>query len=122
MRRREIQRARGAIAWRQGELHGKDRWDVVISPYTKEENYTIVLGRKPVGAILVKGPKSAQKTAQLIFGQRLKQSTVVNQPGIFSTILEPTGTKKISLTFTRDIEITKKVGKLEEKGKVFPLP
>lgn len=121
-KRRDIQRAKGAIAWRQGQLHGKDRWDVVTSPFTKEENFVIVLGRKPVGAILAKGPGSAKKTAQLIFGPRLKEATLVNQPGIFSTLLEPTGTKKIKLTFEKDVEITKKVGSLEEKGRVFPLP
>ncbi len=121
-KRRVIQRAKGVIAWRQGQLHGKDRWDVVTSPFTNEENFVIVLGRKPVGAIIAKGPGSAKKTAQLIFGPRLKQATLVNQPGIFSTLLEPTGTKKIKLTFEKDIEITKKVGSLEGKGTVFPLP
>ena len=94
----------------------------MTSPYTLDENFTIVLGRKPVGAILVKGPGSAKKTAQVIFGPRLKKAIAVNQPGIFSTILAPTGTRKIDLTFTKDVTLTKKVGSLEEKGRVFPLP
>ena len=93
-----------------------------MSPFTKDENYTIVLGRKPVGTIVVKGPGSAKKTAQLIFGHRLEKSVIVNQPGLFATKLSPTGTKRIEITFTRDIALTKKVGNLEEKGRVFPLP
>jgi len=121
-KRQDIKRAKGAIAWRQGQLHGKDRWDVITSPYTKDENFIIILGRKPAGAILAKGPGSAKKTAQLIYGSRLKTATLVNQPGIFSTLLEPTGTKKIKLTFEKDVEITKKVGSLGTRGRVFPLP
>lgn len=121
-RRKKILASRGAIAWRQGELHGKDRWDVVTSPYTREEDYTIVLGRKPQGAMLIKGPKSAFRTAQTIYGQRLKRPTVVNQPGLFATTLTPSGSRRINLTFNKDINLTKKIGSLEGKGRVFPLP
>lgn len=120
-RRRDIRNAKGAIAWRNGELHGKDRWDVITSPYTDKENYTIVLGKKPLGAIIVKGPGSAKKTAQLVFGTRLKRRVLIDQPGLFTTELTPGAGKQVRITFFKDVEISKPVGSLDNNGKVFPL-
>ena len=105
-----------------GELNGKDRWDVITSPYTKNSNYRIVLGKQPNGAIIVKGPGSAFKTARVVFGQRLERSTVVDTPGLFTAKLDPiSGQRGIRLTFEKDSVISEKVPRIGNKGKVFPL-
>jgi len=119
--RRLIRESGGAIAWRQGELHGKDRWDVIVSPYTKHENYKIVLGRQPVGARIVRGPGSARKTAQLLYGRNIQRETVFDQPGIFSTRLKPISKNSLSLEFERDSNISSRPEPVSKNRKVFPL-
>lgn len=120
--RRMILKARGAIAWRMGELKGRDVWDVVTAPYTYEENYVRVVGRKPTGAVIIKGPGSARKTARVLYGHRIKNPTVVNTPGLFAVRLIPISNRKgISISFIKDVELTKKIGSIGGRGNVFPL-
>ena len=123
--RETIRTARSAIAWRQGQLHGKDRWDVVTNPYTSKENYHVIMGRRPVGAKLVKGPRSAYASAQMLDNvpNDLKRRVTINTPGLFSVALSPTGTRKIGLEFHRDIDLGGKADvNITGKGRVFPLP
>jgi len=115
-KRKFIQRADGAIGWRQGELHGKDRWDVITNIYKLgQEQYVIVMGDKPKGATMVKGPGSAFKTAQLLYGKKqLARTAVIDQPGLFTTRLDPLTGKRIRISFEHDANISK-------RGTVFPL-
>lgn len=121
--RRKIATARGAIAWRQGELNGKDRWDVITNIYRPgQEEYVIVLGKTPQGATIVRGPGSARRTAQYLYGkQPLKQTSVIDQPGLFTTKLDPITGQKVRLSFVRDADITGKSPSISQKSSVFPL-
>lgn len=107
--REAVKSSKSAIAWRQGELHGKDRWDVVTDPYGQSD-YMIIMGRKPVGARIVRGPKSAYKTAQVIGNvpHSLKRETTIDQAGMFHTKIKPLGdrSKDLQITFHHDINIT----------------
>lgn len=116
--RETIRNSKSAIAWRQGQLHGKDRWDVVTNPYGQEQ-YFIIMGRRPMGARVISGPGSAYKTAQIVgdVPHDLRRPALIDQAGMFSTKLSPLGesSRDLRITFTRDIDIG-------GKGKVFPLP
>jgi len=128
-KRRMIDEASGdAIAWRQGELNGKDVWHVIVTPF-EQDNYLTILGRKPGRATLVRGPYSAVKTAQLLYGKELSKPLTVDI-GAFDAHLEPiTGNKGVALSFkpdphlstTSDITISKKPGNISNNGKTFPL-
>ena len=118
-KRKAIKAAAGAIAWRQGELKGKDIWRVVISPYDKEEYWLTVVGRKPVGATLAKGPRSAYQSLTLVKG-RPPAKRVTADMGIMDVTLDPVGIKKIGIGFkpdpkgltTGDIKIGRKMPKV----------
>lgn len=128
-KRRAIDDANGdAIAWRQGELNGKDVWHVIVTPF-EQDNYLTILGRKPGRATLVRGPGSAVKTAQLLYGKELSKPLTIDI-GAFDAHLEPiSGNKGIALTYkpdphlstTSDITISKKPGNISNNGKTFPL-
>lgn len=60
---------RGLVAWRQGELDGQDVWHVIKYPYKRKDDYLTLVGIKPPGATVVRGPESAYKTANLLYGK-----------------------------------------------------
>jgi len=101
-KRNFIYKAGGAIAWRQGQVGGKDRWDVIVNPYQNNEQYVMVLGSKPKGAaIVVKGPKSAYATAQLLRGKAPKHKVHVDS-GFQDVTITPAGDKKVNIRFSPD--------------------
>lgn len=101
IRRKIKKKDSGAIAWRMGELNGKDRYDVIVHPYTKRDNYYILLGKKPAGAVLVKGPQSARKTAKVLFGKTITRKIMIDN-GIIDVNLEPLGKNGLKIGFTPD--------------------
>lgn len=119
-KRKAILRANGAVGWRQGELNGVDRWDVIVSPYTSREDYVIVFGDKPKGAYIVKGPGSARRTAQILYGQRLRKPVRFDTPGAFNVHLTPSGERNVKLEFNRDADIAQKTPQVTS-ARVFPL-
>jgi len=100
-KRKAIMAAEGAICWRQGELHGKDVWQVSIFPYNKKENWFTVLGRKPEGATLFKGPRSAYQSLRLLRGKPPAKKVSVDI-GFMDASLKPVGERKIGLGFKPD--------------------
>lgn len=73
-----IKNANGALAWRQGELRGKDIWNVIVNPYQSNEDYLQVIGKSPEGAALFRGKGSARKTARMIYGTPPKKDITVD--------------------------------------------
>jgi hypothetical protein len=128
-KRKLIDEANGdTIAWRQGELGGKDVWHVIVTPF-EQGNYFTIIGRKPGRATLVRGPNSAVKTAQLLYGKELSQPLTVDI-GAFDAHLDPiTGGKGLAISFkpdphlqtTSDITISKRPGGISQSGGTFPL-
>ena len=100
-KRKKIKKSKGAIAWRHGELHGKDVFHVGIYPYTSEENYFTVVGKKPEGATIVKGPGSARQSIKLLYG-KAPPKAVRGDLGFFDFGITPTGPKQVDITFTPD--------------------
>jgi len=100
-KRQIIKKSGGAIAWRQGELQGKDVWYVGMQPYSAEKDYVVVLGRKPAGANIVKGPGSAYQTVTLLKGSP-PEKKVTGDIGFFDFALEPKGSRKIGISFRPD--------------------
>jgi len=98
--RATILKAGGAIAWRQGKVGGKDRWDVITYPYASDSDYHMVLGEAPQGAAVAKGKRSAYRTAQVLRGQPPKKQVNVDS-GIKDVAVIPSG-KRIALRFTPD--------------------
>ena len=111
--RKIIREAGVAIAWRQGQLHGQHRYDVLVDPFTPKEEYLIIMGKRPIGAKLVRGPRSAYNSAQTLTGH-LGKAGKVDLPGIMNLRLWPEGKKKIGLQFARDANIS-------NRKRVFPL-
>jgi hypothetical protein len=104
-KRKIIAEANGAIAWRQGQIGGKDRWDVIINPYTQQENYMMVLGATPRGASVIKGPGSAYATARLLYGHRLNRAVNVDS-GFQDVKLTPiSGGKGIKISYSPDTKL-----------------
>jgi len=100
-KRKIIRKSTGAIAWRHGELHGKDVWHIGIYPYTSEEHYFTVVGRKPQNATIIKGPGSARQSIKLLYGVA-PPKTVRGDVGFFDFIITPTGPKRVSIDFKPD--------------------
>ena len=100
-KRKTIKASSGAIAWRQGELHGKDVWHVLMHPYESESDYVTVLGRKPSNTTSVKGPGSAYETIKLRYGKPPSRK-VTGDIGFMDFFLEPKGAKKVGIGFTPD--------------------
>jgi hypothetical protein len=110
--RKKVREADLALGWRQGQLHGKDRYDVILNPFEANEEYLIIMGRRPQGLKLLRGPRSAYNTAQTITG-KVGKAGIVDIPGIMSAKIWPSSDKKVSLQFVRDANISGK--------KAFPL-
>lgn len=99
--RKIVSRSKGALAWRHGELRGKDVWHVGMYPYTSEADYLVVVGRKPTGATIVKGPGSARQSIRLLYG-KAPPKTVTGDLGFFDFAIEPTGVETVDIRFTPD--------------------
>lgn len=104
--RERIKAAGGAIAWRQGEVGGKDRWDVILHPYQKNQDFVMVLGAPPEGAsIAEKGKGSAYGSAQVIRGKGPTRDVKVDSGFVDVTVSPSSGKgKKVRLKFTPDPE------------------
>lgn len=100
-KRKIIKDSNGALAWRQGELNGKDVWHVLMHPYKSEDDYLSVIGKKPANATVVRGPRSAYQTVKLLYGDAPDRK-VTGDIGFMDFALEPKGKKKIGIGFTPD--------------------
>jgi hypothetical protein len=123
---------KGAIAWRQGEVSEKgggrdDVWHVILSPYVSKSDHITVVGRRPANATIVRGPQSAYRTAQMLYGKHLSQE-VRHDVGLFDVNLAPiSGDQGIKLSYIHDPSISgtakepvspnMRVFPLEKKGK-----
>jgi hypothetical protein len=102
-KRQAILEAGGAVAWRQGQVGGKDRWDVIINPYQDNSDYVMLLGRPPEGAVtFARGPKSAYKTAQQFRTGKPPTRKVLVDSGAMDIGLIPEGPHGVSLKFAPD--------------------
>ena len=123
-KRKRIKQSSGAIAWRQGELHGKDIWHVIMHPYQSERDYLSVIGSKPSNTTIVKGPGSAFQTIKLRFGEP-PASKVTGDIGFMDFFIEPKGGNKIGIGFkpdpkqitTGDITIGRRMPRLSARAK-----
>lgn len=108
----------GLIAWRQGEVGGRDVWHVIVYPYESAEDYTTLVGRAPQNSTLVRGAGSAYKTAYT-FGKQPSRELQIDM-GAQDVKITPRG--KVSFTpdpkglTTGDFSIGL------TRGRVFPLP
>lgn len=68
-KREVLRQAKGLVAWRQGEVDGKDVWHGIKYPYLTSGDFFTLVGRKPTGANIVKGPGSAVETIVLLYGK-----------------------------------------------------
>lgn len=120
--RRQVSETGRAIAWRQGMLQGKDQWYMITRGKDGEYSIHRLLGRKPSGAMLVRGPDSAYKTAKLLFGDTLSKKLTIDM-GIQDIALEPiSGSKGVKLSYKPDPRITTTSDlRIGGKGKMFPL-
>lgn len=100
-KRKIIRKSKGALAWRHGELHGKDVFHVGIYPYTREENYFTVVGKKPAGAMIIKGPGSARQSIKLLYGKEPPRK-VKGDIGFFDFHITPTGPRRVDIDFIPD--------------------
>ena len=81
----------------------------------------VVTGKRPKGAKVVRGPRSAYKTAQYLYGMNLSEE-VKHDIGLFVAILEPiSGRKGIKLSFEHDPEISGTATPDISGNKAFPL-
>jgi len=109
--RKEVKSSTGAIAWRMGQLGGKDRWDVVVNPYTANEHYYMILGKQPEGAtVLKRGKGSAYGTAQVVRGIAPKRDVKVDS-GFVDITITPTSKNSVKMRVTPD-------PKMETKGDI----
>ena len=128
-KRKLIKSSPGAFTFRMGEVGKKDVWYTYVEPYLKPEHKIIVVGRAPEGALIVRGPGSAIKTAQVLSGRKLARK-VRDDVGFMDAIMEPISDRKgIRLSFqpdpkgltTGDFGISRPIS-IETNGKkVFPL-
>lgn len=86
-KREYIEQAGGAVGLRMGELNGKDVWHIKVHPYTGQ--HFILVGKKPEGAKLVKGPGSGYKSA--FHHKRLPKQPVMFKVGNQQVSLTPAG-------------------------------
>jgi len=100
-KRKRIGASKGAIAWRQGELGGKDVWHTLMYPYLSERDCLTVLGRKPSNTTIVRGPGSAFQTIKLRYG-KAPSKKVTGDIGFMDFSIEPKGAKKVGIGFTPD--------------------
>jgi hypothetical protein len=126
-KRHVIETNRGAIAWRQGEVGAKgggrdDRWDVLLWPYEAKSDHIMVFGRRPANATIVRGPGSAKKTAQLLFGKTVSRE-VRHDIGLFDAEVAPaSGGQAVRLTFEYAPQISGTTNEqISSSGRVFPL-
>lgn len=100
--KRAIIKARGGIAYRMGELKGKDVWDTFSPPYESEADYNTVVGKKPEGVGIIKrGEGSTYSTAQVTRG-KAPDKTVTIDRGIVDIAVKPAGRRKVQLRITAD--------------------
>jgi len=128
-KRRRILQSKGAIAFRMGEL-GKERdvWYTYIDPYQKPEDKIILVGKTPKGAKVVRGPLSAIRTAQLLYGITIPRK-MMDDVGFMDAVFEPIDKRGIKLSFTPDPKglttgdfgISKRVAIEAVSKRVFPL-
>lgn len=120
-KRKRVRAARGAVAFRMGELHDKDVWHVLVEPYGKGDHIT-VLGRKPRGATITRGPRSAYKTAQSLTGKTFSDDVLLDL-GIMDVKMESISGKKVRISFEPDPDLTRSGSAgISKNEKVFPLP
>lgn len=117
--RRQIKAAKGAIAFRTGQLNNKDVWRVIMWPYRQVDMVT-VLGRTPQGAVAVRGPESARRTAIKI-GRAPSKKLQIDM-GFQDVTVTPLGEKRIGLDFKPDPKLETKLPlTVTGTGKAFPL-
>ena len=122
-KRERISQSTGAVAWRQGELRGKDIWHVIMHPYQSERDYLSVIGKKPSNTTVVKGPGSAFQTIKLRFGKPPVRK-VTGDIGFMDFFIEPKGGNKIGIGFkpdpkletTGDITIGRKIPRISGRS------
>ena len=122
--RKTIADSKGAIAWRQGQLGGKDVWHTLMHPYENESHYLTIIGRKPSNTTIVKGPGSAFETITLRYGKS-PASKVTGDIGFFDFFIEPKGVRKVNIGFkpdpkmqtTGDITIGRRTPRLTGRAK-----
>ena len=102
-KRKAISKGKGAFAFRMGEVgEGKDVWYTYVEPYNKPEHRIVVIGKAPKGALVVRGPGSAIKTAQVLRGKALAEKRT-DDIGFMDAIFEPILRRKgIRLSFKPD--------------------
>jgi len=114
-----IMAANGAIAWRHGELRGKDVYHVFKHPYKSDKDFITVVGKKPQNATLVKGPGSAYQSVKLLYG-RAPSRQVTGDVGIFDFIITPKSAKRVGIMFKPDPK-GKTTGDIQVGKGAFPL-
>lgn len=100
-KREIIKNSGGAVAWRQGELNGKDIFHVIIFPYDKKAYHTILVGDKPQGATVFEGKESAFKSVKRLYGRQPNREIDIDM-GIQDVELTPEGKNNVGLKFTPD--------------------
>jgi len=102
--REAVLKAGGAIAWYQGKVAGKDRWDTIINPYSSNADYRMILGDPPKGATIVtRGKGASYTTAQVLYGNAPKREVDVDS-GFQDISIRPIGRKRIKLDYKPDLE------------------
>jgi hypothetical protein len=125
-KRQYIKDSGGALCWRQGEVSGKgggreDVWHIIVSPFVGKSDHLVVVGKRPIGAKVIRGPGSAYQTAQYLYGMNLSQE-VKHDIGLFDAHLQPISEGSgIKLTFEHDPSISGTALPISREGKVFPL-
>ena len=98
----------GAVAWRMGELHGKDVFRIKTQPYDDGKLITTV-GAVPPRVTVIRGPGSAKATIQLISGEAPKHPAILRgggkgSLGAFDAEIKPEGNRKVSIRFAEEAE------------------
>ncbi len=121
-KRAVIKQSKGALAFRMGQLQGKDVWHVIKYPYKSQDDHLVVIGRKPQGASVMRGVRSAYRTAQRLYGKTPSKKLTLDI-GFQDVIISPLGAKGVSLGFKPDIRLeTKSDITVGKRAKIFPLP
>jgi hypothetical protein len=99
----------GAIAFRMGQVkdingNPKDVWHVIMDPYEGQNDYITLIGKPPARATIVRGPGSAHKTAQLLYGKTIGKELTIDI-GIVDAHLAPIGNSGIAVGFTKDTNL-----------------
>lgn len=124
-RRDFIKESGGAIAWRQGELFGKDVWAVFVSPYASNSDLVAVLGQAPQGAQIARGKRSAFRSISRLRGDKLPRNNTTIDWGIMDIAIERAN-RRIGLRFTPDpkqlttseFDIRKRPKTLKKRGTI----